>query len=146
MKQTEILTHVAHVNGWETAVYMSYMSQNFRLFHAGIEFIPSKLSIFFCSCIRGRWRQSLLPVLLRRGRRRTADLHGTPSSWMGWRWGAGLADLRGEVIFCGDGRRCYSRGCFWSETREKSRSEANKRNTVCCWRQRTVACTNYRWL
>ena len=53
MKQTEILTHATHVinhaihathvNGWEPAVYMSYMncminymscmSQNFRLFH-----------------------------------------------------------------------------------------------------------------
>ena len=31
-KQTEILTHVTHANGWEPAVYMSYMSQNFRLF------------------------------------------------------------------------------------------------------------------
>ena len=26
------LTHVTHVNGWEPAVYMSYMSQYFRLF------------------------------------------------------------------------------------------------------------------
>ena len=33
MKQTEISTHVTHVNGWEPAVYMSCMSQNFRLFH-----------------------------------------------------------------------------------------------------------------
>ena len=33
MKQTEILTHAAHVNGWEPAVYMSCVSQNFRLFH-----------------------------------------------------------------------------------------------------------------
>ena len=33
MKQTEILTHATHVNGWEPAVYMSCMSQNFRLFH-----------------------------------------------------------------------------------------------------------------
>ena len=33
MKQTEILTHAAHVNGWEPAVYTSCMSQNFRLFH-----------------------------------------------------------------------------------------------------------------
>ena len=33
MKQTEILTHAAHVNGWFPAVYMSCMSQNFRLFH-----------------------------------------------------------------------------------------------------------------
>ena len=33
MKQTEVLTHVGHVNGCEPAVYMTYMSQNFRLFH-----------------------------------------------------------------------------------------------------------------
>ena len=53
MKQTEILTHATHVNGWFPAVYMSCMSldlhefvngwfpavymscmsQNFRLFH-----------------------------------------------------------------------------------------------------------------
>ena len=33
MKQTEILTHATHVNGWEPAVYMSCMSHNFRLFH-----------------------------------------------------------------------------------------------------------------
>ena len=32
MKQTEILTHATHVNGWEPAVYMSYMSQNLCLF------------------------------------------------------------------------------------------------------------------
>ena len=33
MKQTEILTHATYVNGWFPAVYMSCMSQNFRLFH-----------------------------------------------------------------------------------------------------------------
>ena len=33
MKQTEILTRATHVNGWEPAVYMSGMSQNFRLLH-----------------------------------------------------------------------------------------------------------------
>ena len=33
MKQTAILTHARHVNGWEPAVYMSCMSQNCRLFH-----------------------------------------------------------------------------------------------------------------
>ena len=33
MKQTKILTHATHVNGWFPAVYMSCMSQNFRLFH-----------------------------------------------------------------------------------------------------------------
>ena len=33
MKQTEILTRATHVNGMEPAVYMSCMSQNYRLFH-----------------------------------------------------------------------------------------------------------------
>ena len=33
MKQTEILTHPTHVNGWLPAVYMTCMSQNFRFFH-----------------------------------------------------------------------------------------------------------------
>ena len=33
VKQTEILTHATHVNGCFPAVYMSCMSQNFRLFH-----------------------------------------------------------------------------------------------------------------
>ena len=33
MKQTEILTQATHVNGWFPAVYMSCISQNFRLFH-----------------------------------------------------------------------------------------------------------------
>ena len=31
MQQTEILTQATHVNGWKPAVYMSYLSQNFRL-------------------------------------------------------------------------------------------------------------------
>ena len=33
MKQTEIFTNASHVNGWESAGYMSCMSQNFCLFH-----------------------------------------------------------------------------------------------------------------
>ena len=33
VKQTKILTHAAHINRWEPAVYMSCMGQNFRLFH-----------------------------------------------------------------------------------------------------------------
>ena len=33
MKQAEILAHATHVNGCEPAVYVSFMSQNFRLFH-----------------------------------------------------------------------------------------------------------------
>ena len=44
MKQREVLLHATHVNGWSPAVYMNYMSQNFRLFH--FEFIRPKLSFF----------------------------------------------------------------------------------------------------
>ena len=33
VKQTETSTHATHVNGWFPAVYMSCMSQSFRLFH-----------------------------------------------------------------------------------------------------------------
>ena len=33
VKKTEILTRATHVYGWEPAVYMSCMSQNFLLFH-----------------------------------------------------------------------------------------------------------------
>ena len=45
------MTHVTHINGWFPAVYMSNMSQNFRLF------LVSNLSVlnfpFFGLCIRG---------------------------------------------------------------------------------------------
>ena len=33
LREIEVLTHVTHVNGWFPAVYVSCMSQNFRLFH-----------------------------------------------------------------------------------------------------------------
>ena len=33
VKQTDILTHATHENSWFPAVYMSCMSQSFRLFH-----------------------------------------------------------------------------------------------------------------
>ena len=39
MKQTKILTHVTHVNGWFPAVYMSYISQNCRLYHVSNLFV-----------------------------------------------------------------------------------------------------------
>ena len=39
MKQTQVLTPVAHVNGWFLSVYTSYKSQNFRLF------VESNLSV-----------------------------------------------------------------------------------------------------
>ena len=60
--KTEILTHATHVNGCEPAVYMSCMSQNFRLFHV------SNLSVwnfrFFTRisgglCVPCRWRDAL---------------------------------------------------------------------------------------
>ena len=51
MKQTKVFTRVSHVNGWSPAIYMTYTSENFRLFHV------SNLSVlsfrFFCPCIRG---------------------------------------------------------------------------------------------
>ena len=53
VKQTEILTHATYVNGWEPAVYMSCMSQNFRLFHVRI--YPFETFELVCSCIRGQW-------------------------------------------------------------------------------------------
>ena len=33
MKQTEVLTDVTHVNGWETDVHMTNVNQNFCLLH-----------------------------------------------------------------------------------------------------------------
>ena len=46
MKQTEILTHATHVNGWEPAVNMSYIRSCIRCNMSSIEFIRSKLSNF----------------------------------------------------------------------------------------------------
>ena len=51
VKQTETLTHTTHVNGWEPAVYMSCMSQNFRLFHVS-NLSVRNFPILFCSCIQ----------------------------------------------------------------------------------------------
>ena len=48
MKQMEALTHVTHVNGWEPAVYIGNMSQNFRVFH---EYNLSVLSFRICLLI-----------------------------------------------------------------------------------------------
>ena len=55
MKQTEVLTHATHVNGWFPAVYMSCMSQKFRFISYRI--YPFKSFGFFCSCIRCQCRQ-----------------------------------------------------------------------------------------
>ena len=64
MKQTEILTHATHVNAWFPAVYMSRMSQNFRLFHV------SNLSVrnfrFFSAHVYGTISANrLIPVARR---------------------------------------------------------------------------------
>ena len=73
MKQTGILTHATHVNGWFPAVYMSCISQNFRLLHV------SNLSVrnfrfFFCSCVTGSLTaEAVVPdggAVLRRAPRR----------------------------------------------------------------------------
>ena len=45
MKQTEILTHVTHVNGWFPAVYHELHESKFP-YVSRIEFIRSKLSNF----------------------------------------------------------------------------------------------------
>ena len=50
MKQTEILTHATHINGWEHELHGSKFP-----FVSRIEIIRSKLSHFFCSCIRGQY-------------------------------------------------------------------------------------------
>ena len=66
MKQTEILTHGTHVNGWFPAVYTSFMSQNFRLFHV------SNLSVrnFRIFLLMYTWSLTLLPSVVRLSRRR----------------------------------------------------------------------------
>ena len=46
MKQTEILTRVTHVNGWEPAVYIHELHESKFPFVSRIEFIRSKLSNF----------------------------------------------------------------------------------------------------
>ena len=94
MKQTEILTRATHVNGWGPAVYMSCMSQNFRLFHV------SNLSVrnfrIFCSCIRGRCRiRWHRPARL--GRRQNGPLAWENRSCRGWISVAG-AVIASEVI------------------------------------------------
>ena len=49
----QVLTRITHVNGWSTAVYMSYMSQHYLPFVLRVEFIHWVLNCrFFCSCIR----------------------------------------------------------------------------------------------
>ena len=59
-KQTEILSHVTHVNGWFPAVYTSYESQDFRLI------IVSNLSVLnfqmFMLTYPGSMTMPCLPV------------------------------------------------------------------------------------
>ena len=51
MKQIEVLTRMTHVNSWESAVYMSYMSKNVRLFHVS-NLVQETLVIgFICSSV-----------------------------------------------------------------------------------------------
>ena len=68
MKQTEILTHATHVSGWEPAVYMSCMSQNFRLFHV------SNLSV----------RNFRIVLLMYTGSLHGAAWTGAPPVWVSW--------------------------------------------------------------
>ena len=39
MKQREVLTYITRVNGCEPAVYISYISQDFRMFHVSNLFV-----------------------------------------------------------------------------------------------------------
>ena len=41
VNQTRVLAREAHVNGWKPAVYMRYMSQNFRLFRVSNLSVPN---------------------------------------------------------------------------------------------------------
>ena len=49
----EVLAHDTRVNGWGPAVYMSYMSQNFRSKTSLIEFLRSHFHIYLLMCKRG---------------------------------------------------------------------------------------------
>ena len=51
MKQTKILTHETHANGWIPAVYMGYMSQNVRLFH--VSNLSARKFRFFSAHVSG---------------------------------------------------------------------------------------------
>ena len=126
MKQTEILTHATHVNGWEPAVYMSCTSQNFRLFHV------SNLSVRNFRIFLLMYTGSLSP--LRRINRPSQPVSGPVnfrraaagghdgdgkayegSRDRGWRrdWGCGLDRDRDrgvtKTLRC-DGAVCKSRG------------------------------------
>ena len=68
MKQTEILSHATHVNGWFPAVYMSCTTQNFRLFHV------SNLSVrnfrIFLLMYTGSWSAQVWQLQTTHGRLR----------------------------------------------------------------------------
>ena len=71
-KQTEVLTHVTYVNDWEPAVYMSYLSRNFRLF------LVSNLSVlnFDFFLLMYPWSETefrFLPDVRRAGTGRTEE-------------------------------------------------------------------------
>ena len=61
MKQTEILTHATHVNGWFPAVYMSCMSRNFPLFHVS-NLSVRNFRIFLLMYTGSVWPQASPPV------------------------------------------------------------------------------------
>ena len=61
-----------HVNGWDPAVYMSYMSQNFRLFHVSNSFVQnfefsahvSGVTVSNLRRIKMSWHHQSSPVTL----------------------------------------------------------------------------------
>ena len=94
MKQTEILIHVTHVNGWEPAVYMSYMNQNFRLFH------ESNLSVRNFRIFLLMYPGSLFVFLL--ASLAVATGAGSGGGGGGWR---GADEVRPEEASSGSGPR-----------------------------------------
>ena len=57
MKQTEVLTRVTHVNGWELAAHIRCTTQNFRLFHVSnvsVQNLRSFLLTYSVTCRSGR--------------------------------------------------------------------------------------------
>ena len=85
MKQTKVLTHATHVNGRFPAVYMSYTSQNFRLFHVSNLFVLNfRIFLLMYPGSATDFWTPLRPCNVRRPRRRrrrreanTRAVHGT---------------------------------------------------------------------
>ena len=123
--------HEFHVNGWFPAVYMSCMSQNFRLF------LVSNLSVqtfeLFCSCIRGHYSPESIWVNLiqdwkdgatQQNRPLVTRIYGSRDMYT---WASQKTSGR---IGLGRVRPCILR--FWAEQRKKltSRFTLARNNVV----------------